>query len=89
MRCQLNNCQCKYCNVKYCKLDGSNYSLGVIMAHSESHFGRYGKGHCLFNDTRTVGLLQLSPVWHVGCESEETSMCSELCHVNYNKDQTF
>jgi len=43
-----------------------------IMSHPKSHFGRYGKGQCLLNDPWTVGLLQLIPVWHVGCESEQT-----------------
>jgi len=56
--------------------------------HPELHFGRYGKVHCLLNDPRTVGLLQLSAVRHVGCESEEASTRSELRRANHNKYQT-
>jgi len=66
-----------------------NASEGLNQTHPASHFGRYGKGHCLLNDPRAVGLLQLSPVRHVGCESEQDSTRPELRRANHNKDQTF
>ena len=56
-------------------------------SHSQSYFGRHGKAYCLLNGPRKVGLLQLSPLRHVGCESSQPPEIRTLreCDVNVSK----